>query len=584
MFTREGGTVSFCSEFKSLGRREFLTGLGVEAISLSALSLAGCGTPKTSDSGNTSGSDASTDAKAGDWLGSAPEVDESTLVATYDTEIVVVGAGTAGSFAACAAVENGAKCILVERQSREFIGNGVRDTLAGFNTKQQLAAAEDPEWTNCVPTDKWDIINEKVRQSNGYGDDRLYKVWADYSGETLDWYTERLKERNYEFLYEIDKEQDLRYRAYNVGHSIQWQAPDGSDYSFSMTAGFLRDYAEGLGLETHNETTLTSLIVENGKVLGMYAETLDGIVRYNASKGVIICTGGYPANTEMLNALQPETVKLIGNNFSFPSNTGQGIKACLWAGGVLDECNASMIFDRNAIPADALDATAGEMFWMGSQPFLKVDLNGKRFTNESGPYDFILHDSFNLPHQIYCTVWDADYAADIERFGTHGCSRLTLHDNGTLPVFPLDYIEMMNADFLERNYIVEADTIEGLAEKLGIPAAAFKTTVERYNELFDAQKDDDFGKEAFRLSQMRTAPFKGVRQIGGYFITTLDGIKINTDMQVVRADGTAIEGLYCAGDCSGGYNGNSYVNLLAGDAAGRSVTFGRRAGTVAAGK
>lgn len=104
----------------------------------------------------------------------------------------------------------------------------------------------------------------------------------------------------------------------------------------------------------------------------------------------------------------------------------------------------------------------------------------------------------------------------------------------------------------------------------------------RYNELADAGEDTDFGKEAFRLSHMATPPFCGVRQHGGYFITTLDGIKIDTNMNVVNAEGEAIEGLYCAGDCSGGYYGNSYVNLLSGDAAGRSVTFGRLAAKNAA--
>lgn len=110
----------------------------------------------------------------------------------------------------------------------------------------------------------------------------------------------------------------------------------------------------------------------------------------------------------------------------------------------------------------------------------------------------------------------------------------------------------------------------------------FKATVARYNELYDKQVDEDFGKEAFRLSQLRTAPFEGVRMSGGYFICTLDGIKIDENMNALTPEGKPIEGLYVAGDCSGSYFDGSYPNLLAGAAAGRSVTFGRRAGKLCA--
>ena len=79
-------------------------------------------------------------------------------------------------------------------------------------------------------------------------------------------------------------------------------------------------------------------------------------------------------------------------------------------------------------------------------------------------------------------------------------------------------------------------------------------------------------------------PFEGVRLSGGYFICTLDGIRIDTNMNAVDAEGRAIEGLYVAGDCSGGYFDTSYPNLLAGCAAGRSITFGRLAGRIAAKK
>ena len=521
------------------------------------------------------GESGTADQGTADWLGTAPEIKDSDVVKTYDTEVLVIGAGTAGVFAACAAVEEGAKAILIEKFGEDYGGSGIRDTLAAIGSKQQIENKDNP--------DKFDVITEMYRQSNGYGDQRLYKVWADYSGETIDWYTQRMADAGFRFLHEVDDHSHtVRYPIFDVGHSIQF-SDLGDDYE-GKTARVLKDYAKGLGLEVHYDTSLVELIKEGDKVTGIYAKTAEGYVRYNASKGVIVCTGGYSLNMDMLKALQPESVKMININYSYPGSQGDGIKACLWAGAAMDESHAGMFFDRGGIMPDQVGcAQEGILFWMGSQPFLKVGLDGKRFTNESGCYDHILHDAFNLPGMTYAMVWDADYIKDMERFDSHGCSRMFPHANGAEAVWPLEFNEgVFMPEYREKGYVVKADTIEELAQKLGLPVDTFKATVDRYNELYDKQEDEDFGKEPYRLSQLRTAPFEGIRMSGGYFICTLDGIKIDENMNALDTEGKPIEGLYVAGDCSGGYFDASYPNLLAGCAAGRSVTFGRRAGKLAA--
>ena len=507
-----------------------------------------------------------------DWLGEEPEVGDVT--ATIDTEVLVIGAGTAGVFAACAAVEEGAKTILIEKFDEAYGGAGIRDTLAAIGSREQIESGKNP--------DKFDVITEMYRQSNGYGDQRLYKLWADHSGEAIDWYTDRMKEAGLSIRFEEDDHSKaVRYPIYDVGHSLQMSATQGAH---GVSASILKEYGKAKGLEVHYETTLVKLIKEEGKVTGIYANTKNGMVRYNASKGVIVCTGGYSLNMDMMNALQPETVKMININYSYPGSMGDGIKACLWAGAAMDETHAGMLFDRGAVMPDQVGPTpTGVLFWMGSQPFLKVDLDGNRFTNESGCYDHILHDAFNLPGMTYAEVWDANYIADMQRFDTHGCSRMFPHVNGAESVWPLEFNEaVFMPEYRGQGIVVKADTIPELAEKLGLPVENFVRTVERYNELYDKQVDEDFGKEAFRLSAMRTPPFEGVRLSGGYFICTLDGIRIDTNINAVDAEGKPIEGLYVAGDCSGGYFDTSYPNLLAGCAAGRSITFGRLAGKNAA--
>lgn len=146
----------------------------------------------------------------------------------------------------------------------------------------------------------------------------------------------------------------------------------------------------------------------------------------------------------------------------------------------------------------------------------------------------------------------------------------------------MGYVQSINDDLQKQGYIVEADTVEELAEKLGLPVDAFTATVERYNELAAKGEDEDFGKEGYRLSTLQQAPFYGVRQAGGYLICTIDGIQIDDNMHAIDQDFKAIPGLYVIGDMSGNYFSGSYPSLMAGAAAGRSATFGRLAGQNAA--
>lgn len=509
---------------------------------------------------------------ASDWLGEEPEIPEGDIAEVVECDVLVVGAGHAGTFAAASAVENGAKTILIEKFNHDM-ASGLRDTLAAVNSKQQVENEDNP--------DAKEVMKYLVDWSQGYCDRRLAKTFVENSGETMDWYAGVMEQQGMKFLHEVDTPKpDDNYKVLDVGHSIQYE----EEYYEQLTMDKVFDYAVGLGLDIQYETTMVKLVKSKERVSGLIAQRADGTyVQFNAAKGVILCTGGYSANDDMMKALQPWTLEQTCINYSKSGSKGDGIRACLWAGAAMDTTHASMIFERGAIRPDAVGQTGdGRLFWMGSQPFLKVNLLGKRFMNEYMPYDYVLHAAASQPDHTYCQVWDSNYETYCEQFETHGCSRLFPHENGAAPVFPMGYVAEMNQGLLEEGFIVQADTIEELAEKLGIPADTFAETVNRYNELADKGEDEDFGKEAYRLSKMDTAPYYGVRQSGGYLICTMDGIRIDETMHAIREDGTAIEGLYVCGDCSGSYFHGSYPNLLAGAAAGRSATFGRLAGKLAA--
>lgn len=325
---------------------------------------------------------------------------------------------------------------------------------------------------------------------------------------------------------------------------------------------------------------------DNGKVTGIIAQDQNDqhYIRINASKGVIMCAGGYATNSDMMLALQPMTMEMKINVPMGSTCDGSGIKAMLWAGAAMDPTHASMMFNRcSCLPTETAGyKTNGKWFWFGEQPFLKVNLNGKRFCNESGPYEFMLHSMYMQPNHTYCDIFDANSKQYAEQFDEVGCCRLFPFPNGALSNRDFDSVwEELMTDFVDEGYLQKADTLEELAEKLNIPVDNFVASVQRYNELCAKGVDEDYGKEKHRMTPVDTAPFYGIRT-GAWHLTTLNGCRINTDMQVIRADGTPIEGLYATGDCTGGFFATTYPNLFTGLACGRTMTFGRRAAKIVA--
>lgn len=378
------------------------------------------------------------------------------------------------------------------------------------------------------------------------------------------------------------------YKHWATGHIPSWPADAEFAGLSDVVNGkiVLGDYAESKGVEFRFNTPMIKLVQdESGAVTGAIAEGPDGYIKINASKGTVVCTGGYARNEDMLKALQPQTMDKYSLSIAIDGTTGDGIKACLWAGAHMDEVHTAMVFDRVAVKPDEFGGsdTVGSLFWMGSNPWLKVNLNGERFTNEAAPYDYILNATLTQPHHTVVDIWDSDYEQYLEQFDIHGCARVFPFDNGAPTNMTLDAVKGLNQGLIDDGYIVVADTIEELAEGLGIPADALKATVERQNENFDAGVDLDFGKDAHRLSAIRTAPFYGVRT-SGYMLCTLDGITINENFQAVNDEGETIEGLYVTGVDSGSYYAHTYPNMSTGNCCGRSVTFARMIGKALAAK
>jgi succinate dehydrogenase/fumarate reductase flavoprotein subunit len=414
----------------------------------------------------------------------------------------------------------------------------------------------------------------------------LVKLWADESAEAINWYGDRLAERGVELWHESGDSVDPAYHHhFPTGHSPRWRTSDDGTGKPLNGNKILFDYATKKGARFDYNTRMVKLEKKDGRVTGCIAVDGDGkYVRYNAKKGVVVATGGYALNYKMLEALQPHTLRVIGRNRSMPGAHGDGIKACLWVGAKMDETHASMKFDRCALRPDQPNgpktAQSGDvgMFWMASQPWLKVNADGKRFINESGTYEAILHaDEYNKGHCHY-TIFDSNWVKYAQQFKMHGCSRLYPFENGADPNIPWQvFQEKYFPVLLEKGFLMKADTIEELAEKLHLPVDAFKATVERYNGFAKNGNDLDYGKEPFRLTPVNQGPFYGAKNTGD-ILCTMDGIVIDTNMNAIDTEGNVIPGLYVIGNDSGAYFANTYPNLSTGMACGRTVTFGRHVG------
>ena len=198
-----------------------------------------------------------------DWLGEEPEVAESDIKSTVDCEVLVVGAGSSGCFAAAAAAEAGAKTILIEKFGHDM-ASGIRDTLAACGSKQQQEDGDDVA--------KKDAVRYLCDWSQGYTRRSLAQVWADRSGETMDWFTDVLAESGVSFRHEIDEKRDNdNYKALDVGHSTQYQ-----DYDEHLTMDAVLKHAEADGLEVQYEITMVKLEKDGDRVTGLIAKNADG--------------------------------------------------------------------------------------------------------------------------------------------------------------------------------------------------------------------------------------------------------------------------------------------------------------------
>ena len=521
---------------------------------------------------------------ANDWLGKEPEIDEAAITETVDTDILIVGAGNGGMFAAAYAAANGLNFRVIEQNAN------VQDTRHWYGAIDSAAAKAAGE----QPADRAKLLSEISRYASGKCDQRVVKTWINESAAMHDFMRSILEDK-YGWVCDFTSGSEAAWPAENAEHNTDYLFPvqEHNYMASERESGLARNelllqYIQELGYDVDFKTSLAKLEKNSdGRITGVIAQSEDDhFIRYNANKGVLLACGGFPGNPYMMEQLDPLGTSVTTACSYSPADKGYGIRAAVWAGANLDKEAAPMLFDRGIVApgvdagyVDSDSAFGGKAFPgkirqynPGTQPFLKVNRNGERFANESCPYNDIVYAAAHQPGRVYAQICDANILEDAKRFHTIGCSAQTRNGGEK-------YIQGKMDEAIEAGALFKCDTLDELADKMGFTGAAkdtFLATVERYNELYDKQNDEDFGKPAYRLSAIRTAPFYGC-WLGASLLTTEQGIAINEKGQALDNNNQPMEGLYITGDMSGSFFANNYPCLMAGVAMGRTLTFAMKA-------
>ena len=493
--------------------------------------------------------------------------------ATYD--VVVLGGGGAGLTASITAAQNGAKVILVEKAGS--LGGNTLIAGQGFNAcdPERQANTEMSEallgqlksYLDLDPADFGafaEVLETVKGQINDYIASGSTTLFDSPELHMLHTYMGGKRTGLDGTVIEPDLEL-ARTFATNALDALEWAESIGAQWndttstilgamwprSHGLANGnvitILTDAAKANGVEIVTDTRANELIVENGKVVGVKATTSEGAnVTLHANSGVVLATGGFSANAPMVveyNNYWPGLSDTMPST-NAPTITGDGIVMAKAVGADL----VGMGFAQLMPSSHPVDGSLFSGIWGSAETQVFVNKEGKRYVNEYAERDVLSKAALAQTDGIFYIICDNKIAKNADVAGMEA-----------------------------KGNVVVADTLEELAEKLGIPADTFVETIERYNSFVDAQKDDDFGKPLFG-EKIDEAPFVATPRSPSLH-HTMGGVKIDTNTHVISTEGNVIDGLYAAGEVTGGLHAG---NRLGGNAMTDFLVFGRIAGENAA--
>ena len=500
----------------------------------------------------------------------AVENDASAEDSTVEADVVVVGAGGAGMTAAITAAAEGKSVVILESQSMVG-GNSVRATggmnagktvyqdenefgesagvektlktaaekYADNETITALAKTVSEQWAayQANPTGYFDSVElmelDTMIGGKGINDPELVETLCANSADAIDWLDE----------HGITLHNVSSFGGASVKRIHRPVNAEGKTVSVgSYMIPLLQENCEKAGVKMMLDTTATEILTDaNGAAVGVKATGASGETVTVNAKAVVLASGGFGANLDMVVKYKPELKGFMTTNA--PGIQGQGIEMAQAIGAATVDMDQIQIHPTVEANTAAL-ITEG----LRGDGAVLINAEGKRFIDEVGTRDVVS-------------------AAEIAQTGSY--SWLVVDQA------MVDASSVIQG-YIKKGYTVTGATYEELGEAMGVDAAAFAETMEKWNGYVEAKNDPDFGRTSF-ANPLNTAPYYAVKVTAGVH-HTMGGLKINANTEVLNEKGEVIPGLFAAGEVTGGVHG---ANRLGGNAVADFTVFGRIAGAAA---
>ena len=489
---------------------------------------------------------------------------------TVEADVVVVGAGGAGMTAAITAAGEGKSVVILESQSMVG-GNSVRATggmnagktvyqdenefgesagvektlktaaekYADNETITALAKTVSEQWAayQANPTGYFDSVElmelDTMIGGKGINDPELVETLCANSADAIDWLDE----------HGITLHNVSSFGGASVKRIHRPVNAEGKTVSVgSYMIPLLQENCEKAGVKMMLDTTATEILTDaNGAAVGVKATGASGETVTVNAKAVVLASGGFGANLDMVVKYKPELKGFMTTNA--PGIQGQGIEMAQAIGAATVDMDQIQIHPTVEANTAAL-ITEG----LRGDGAILINEEGQRFIDEVGTRDVVS-------------------AAEIAQTGSY--SWLVVDQA------MVDASSVIQG-YIKKGYTVTGATYEELGEAMGVDAAAFAETMEKWNGYVEAKNDPDFGRTSF-ANPLNTAPYYAVKVTAGVH-HTMGGLKINANTEVLNEKGEVIPGLFAAGEVTGGVHG---ANRLGGNAVADFTVFGRIAGAAA---
>ena len=500
----------------------------------------------------------------------AVEKDAAAEDSTVDADVVVVGAGGAGMTAAITAAAEGKSVVILESQSMVG-GNSVRATggmnagktvyqdenefgesagvektlktaaekYADNETITALAKTVSEQWAayQANPTGYFDSVElmelDTMIGGKGINDPELVETLCANSADAIDWLDE----------HGITLHNVSSFGGASVKRIHRPVNAEGKTVSVgSYMIPLLQENCEKAGVKMMLDTTETEILTDaNGAAVGVKATGASGETVTVNAKAVVLATGGFGANLDMVVKYKPELKGFMTTNA--PGIQGQGIEMAQAIGAATVDMDQIQIHPTVEANTAAL-ITEG----LRGDGAILINEEGQRFIDEVGTRDVVS-------------------AAEIAQTGSY--SWLVVDQ-------AMADASSVIQGYIKKGYTVTGSTYEELGKAMGVDAAAFAETMEKWNGYVEAKNDPDFGRTSF-ANPLNTAPYYAVKVTAGVH-HTMGGLKINANTEVLNEKGEVIPGLFAAGEVAGGVHG---ANRLGGNAVADFTVFGRIAGAAA---